>query len=62
MCLPLYIYKKKNALQYIENINKNIFDNFLIAALRHTRTLLFKKIAKSHTRTHTRIRIRTCAS
>ena len=56
MCLPLYI--KKNALQYIENINKNIFDNFLIATLRHTRTLLFKKIAKSRTRT----RIRTCAS
>ena len=38
---------KKYALQYIENINKNIFNNFLITAPRLTRTLLFQKLPSS---------------
>ena len=29
---------------YIENINKNIFNNFLIAESRHSHTLLFQKL------------------
>ena len=35
---------KKYAQQYIKNINKNIFNNFLIAESRRTRTQLFKKL------------------
>ena len=41
----IYLYNvKKYALQYIKNINKNIFNNFLIAKSRRTRTHLFKKL------------------
>ena len=32
-------------LKYIENINKNIFNNFLIAAPCHTCTLFFQKLS-----------------
>ena len=35
---------KKYAQQYIKNINKNIFNNFLIAESRRTRTHLFQKL------------------
>ena len=40
----VYHYIKRYAQQYIENINKNILNNFLIAASYCTRTLLFKKL------------------
>ena len=48
-------------LKYIENINKNIFNNFLIAASRSTHPI-FSKIAKSCTHTYIRIWKHTCAS
>ena len=35
---------KKYAQQYIKNINKNIFNNFLIAESRRTHTHFFKKL------------------
>ena len=35
---------KKYAQQYIENINKNIANNFLITTRRRTRTILFQKL------------------
>ena len=37
-------YIKKHAQQYIKYINKNILNNFLIAAPCHTRTLFFQKL------------------
>ena len=43
----IYLYNvKKYSQQYIKNINKNIFNNFLIAESRRTRirTLLFQKL------------------
>ena len=41
----IYLYNvKKYAQQYIKNINKNIFNNFLIAKSRRTRTHLFQKL------------------
>ena len=36
--------KKKNASKYIENINKNIFNNLLINVSCHIHTLLFQKL------------------
>ena len=35
---------KKYSQQYIKNINKNIFNNFLITESRRTRTHLFQKL------------------
>ena len=40
--------KKKNTLQYIENINKNIFNNELINVSHHTRVLLFQNFPYCH--------------
>ena len=40
----IYLYNvKKYAQQYIKNINKNIFNKFLIVESRRTRTHLFQK-------------------
>ena len=36
--------KKKNASKYIENKNKNIFNNLLINVSCHIHTLLFQKL------------------
>ena len=55
----VYHYMKKYAQLYIENINKNLFNNLLInVSPRPT----FSKIAEAPHRTRTRTRIRTHAS
>ena len=41
----VYHYIKRYAQHYVENLNKNILNNFLIAASYYTRTLLFKKLS-----------------
>ena len=40
--------KKKNTLQYIENINNNIFNNELINVSHHTQVLPFQNFPYSH--------------
>jgi len=58
-----YHYMKKYALQYIENKNKNIFNNLLRNVSRCTCTLIFQKLPSPHcTRTRTWIEICTHAS